>query len=361
MKAHIVNRLSSLLVLVPFLFFVISCEGPMGQAGEDGIAGVDGINGIDGDVTCQACHSTGIIQDVSSQFVESIHSSGEVAVSYAGGRSYCARCHSHEGFREFVDTETVSGNITAPSAWECATCHQLHETFADSIDWNRRITAPVSFIFDDAVTADFGEGNICATCHQSRRAEPNITDPGTEFEITSTHYGPHHGAQSNVLYGAGMAEIAGSMAYDDPGSATHFSGASCTSCHMGEYDGGTGGHTFYPSVSSCTACHAGATDFDINGVRTAIKVQLDTLQSLLLSQGVIEEAVEEIFELDEETGDIIPVLVSDGYHPVVGTFTMAQSQAFFNWIGLLEDRSLGVHNPAYYEALLTNSIEAIQP
>ena len=40
---------------------------------------------------------------------------------------------------------------------------------------------------------------------------------------------------------------------------------------------------------------------------------------------------------------------------------MAQAQAFFNWIGLTEDRSLGVHNSAYVEALLKNSIEAITP
>ena len=38
---------------------------------------------------------------------------------------------------------------------------------------------------------------------------------------------------------------------------------------------------------------------------------------------------------------------------------MVQAQAFYNWIGLTEDRSLGVHNPRYVEALLSNSIEAL--
>jgi len=45
---------------------------------------------------------------------------------------------------------------------------------------------------------------------------------------------------------------------------------------------------------------------------------------------------------------------------VVGTYPMAHAQAFFNWIGLEEDRSLGVHNPQYVNALLTNSIEALK-
>ena len=49
------------------------------------------------------------------------------------------------------------------------------------------------------------------------------------------------------------------------------------------------------------------------------------------------------------------------YEPIVGTYPMAQAQAFFNWIGLTEDRSLGVHNPDYYTALLESSIEAITP
>jgi hypothetical protein len=51
----------------------------------------------------------------------------------------------------------------------------------------------------------------------------------------------------------------------------------------------------------------------------------------------------------------------EAYEPIVGTYPMAQAQAFFNWIGLTEDRSLGVHNPRYVEALLTNSIDAISP
>ena len=58
-------------------------------------------------------------------------------------------------------------------------------------------------------------------------------------------------------------------------------------------------------------------------------------------------------EVDEETEEV-------SYHPVVGTYPMVQAQAFFNWVGLEEDRSLGVHNPRYVEALLTNSIEALE-
>mgnify|MGYP000205167902 CR=1 FL=1 len=47
------------------------------------------------------------------------------------------------------------------------------------------------------------------------------------------------------------------------------------------------------------------------------------------------------------------------YHPVTGTYPMVQVQAFFNWVGLVEDRSAGIHNPDYVNALLDNTIAAL--
>ena len=62
-----------------------------------------------------------------------------------------------------------------------------------------------------------------------------------------------------------------------------------------------------------------------------------------------------------ELGVIEYVEEDMAYEPIIGTYPMAQAQAFFNWIGLVEDRSMGVHNPSYVEALIDNSIEAIAP
>ena len=364
MKTNPILQFLIISIYVIAFTFVVGCEGPIGLPGADGIDGIDGTDGTDGvagNVTCLACHSGENIQNVKQQFSQSVHSAGQIAVDYAGGRASCARCHSSEGFIEFATYGTVEENISAPSAWECKTCHSLHSTFEVG-DFALRLADPIAFIFDENVTADFGNSNLCANCHQSRRAEPNISAPGTTFAITSTHYGPHHGAQSNVLYGVGFAEIAGSMSYPAAGSATHMTAETgkCTGCHMATYGNGQGGHTFNPAIDACTACHAGAADFDINGVQTAIAAQLDELRDLLIARGVVEQAVEDIYEINQETGNIELVTVMGGYHPVVGTFTMLEAQAFFNWTGLDEDRSHGVHNPEYIKALLTNSIEALQ-
>ncbi|MEN8008020.1 MAG: ammonia-forming cytochrome c nitrite reductase subunit c552 [Candidatus Krumholzibacteriota bacterium] len=329
MKFH---RLVWLLFLIPVLAFW-GCEGDQGPAGPAG---------ADGSTACLDCHNTEVQNAINIQYARSGHALGEY-VGYAGTRSYCTYCHSGNGFVEFQETGGVDGNINTPVAINCAHCHKVHETFQGE-DYALRTTAPVAFIADEGFgdyVVDFGgTSNLCANCHQSRRNEPNITDPGETFEITSTHYGPHHGPQANVLEGVLFAEIAGSTAY--PTSSIHVSaGAVCVTCHMGEYTDGEGGHTWHTSLASCQGCHATA-DFDYGGVQTDTQALLDELQDLLLAQGVIEWVVED-----------------EAYEPVVGTYSMVQAQAFFNWIGLAEDRSLGVHNPRYAEALLMNSIEAL--
>jgi len=316
------------MIIAMFALVITGCEGPAGPAGADG------------GESCTVCHSNANMNDIGFQFSQSAHSLGAAAVAYAGGRAGCAECHSHEGFVAFA-SGLEDAAIASPSAWKCKTCHSLHTTF-EAEDYALRLSDPVAFIYNADVTADFGSGNLCSNCHQSRRAEPSVDVPGTTFAITSTHYGPHHGAQANVVYGGGFAEMAGSKTYPTAGTSQHF-GLSCTGCHMGDYADGEGGHTWNPSVDACVSCHSGASDLDIGGGQTEIAALLEELRDALVLAGVVEYV-----EADK------------AYEPVVGTYPMAHAQAFFNWIGLEEDRSNGAHNPKYVEALLVNSIEALQ-
>ncbi|MGE4289867.1 MAG: hypothetical protein AB7E36_14370 [Salinivirgaceae bacterium] len=335
MMKKMYNVLLGLAAIVAMSFFV-SCEGPAGPAGEDG---VDGTNGETGVATCLECHNTdNTILAIDAQFVQSGHRLG-ASVSYAGGRGACASCHSSEGFIEYATFGEVSAaTINNPSAWECKTCHQIHTTF-EVEDYALRMSDPIEWNISDG-TADLGgSANLCGNCHQSRTAEPNTAAPGTEFTITSTHYGPHHGPQANVFYGMGFAEIAGSVAYPAPGEGKH-KNASCTMCHMGEYGDNMGGHSFTANLASCQTCHSTA-DFNYGGVQSAVEADLIVLRDKLIELGVV-------------AGDDV-----DGYHPVTGTYPMVQAQAYYNWVGLYEDRSNGVHNPKYVEALIANTLEAL--
>ncbi|SHJ47289.1 hypothetical protein SAMN05444280_12063 [Tangfeifania diversioriginum] len=331
-------------------FLAASCvkEGPMGPPGEDGADGADGRDGVDGNVTCLVCHASDNIESINAEFAMSGHFSGEKAVAYAGSRQGCAECHSHEGFVQYAEFGEVMGDITNPSAWQCNTCHGIHETF-EGEDYALRLNDPVSAVYlediDASATMDLiGNNNLCATCHQTRTPEPNLETPGEEtFNIGSSHYGPHHGPQANIVLGVGFAEIDGTANYPEQGSSYHYNeDASCIGCHMGEYENG-GGHTWKANLDACIDCHGSdMDDFNYGNGQALVEAELNKLRDKLLELGVVAG--------DEE----------NGYHPVTGEYPMLQAQAYFNWIGLVEDRSLGAHNPKYVKALLANTIEALE-
>lgn len=317
------------------LFMVTSCtkEGPEGPAGDDGVDGVDGEDAV---VSCLECHESTQIAVIQAEFNTSQHYSGDVAVAYAGGRASCAECHSHDGFVEYTTNGDVSGDISAPKAWNCGTCHGLHTNF-DSTDYGFRINEPLTFLYDETVSYDFGDANLCAFCHQTRRAGPEADGDGN-FEITSTHWGPHHGPQANLLIGVGFAEVDGSVSYSNEPYGPH-SAFNCTDCHMGDYnaDDNQGGHSFNANVKVCTDCHTSAAP-DFAGLSQKVNDKLVVLEGLLSDQGV----------LDAE-GHVVPA-----------TYALVQAQAYYNYIGILEDRSGGAHNPKYINALLDNTIDALE-
>ena len=271
---------------------------------------------------------------------------GPIAVDYAGGRASCAPCHSHEQFVQTITLGGVEGDIANPSAWKCSTCHGIHETF-EATDFALRTTDPIVLKSNSSMTMDLGgNNNLCGYCHQTRTAEPNTASPGETFRISNTHYGPHHGPQGNILYGIGLAEIAGSHAYPTAGESNHLTQASCVGCHMYTEANGTGGHTFWPNKNACNSCHNGpdlTNNFDYNGFQTNVQARLDELREKLEELGVVEY-----------------IAADEAWEPVVGTYPMVQAQAYFNWIGITEDRSLGAHNPQYVMAILLNTIEALQ-
>jgi len=342
----------SRLLLFAFVIMCIapSCvkEGPQGLAGTNGTNGTNGQDGAAGTVTCLACHAGTTMDQKKAEFAMSEHAIGAVALADAGGNASCARCHSSQGFIEYATLGAVAGTITNPSPWECATCHGLHKTFEVGDYALRFNAAPVVSNQDATLSFDFkNNSNLCVNCHQARTAEPNKAKPGATFAVTA-RIGPHHGPQANIVTGVGFAEIAGTVAYPKPGSSTHFVGA-CTGCHMSTFTAGQGGHSLIPSLAACNTCHnATEKNFDHNGVQTEIAADLVILRDLLVAKGI----------LSATPSTTVPIVIT--YAPVVGTFPMVQAQAAFNYFGLMDDKSIGVHNPPYVRALLQNSIAAVK-
>ncbi|MGD9093590.1 MAG: cytochrome c3 family protein, partial [Anaerolineales bacterium] len=188
--------------------------GPPGPEGPPGPAGADGAPGEIADITCGECHDdTTIITGKRTAWETSLHGSG-TAAGYAGGRDACAGCHSGGVFQEMVragllptEIENVSGEATHQ---DCRTCHQIHVTYT-SADWVLETNDPVvMYAFEEGTIYDGGQGNLCGRCHQPR-SQIAEADADGNIEVTSTHWGPHHGPQTAVLLGIGGAgEVEGS-------------------------------------------------------------------------------------------------------------------------------------------------------
>jgi hypothetical protein len=284
-----------------------------------------------GDLTCTQCHNdTTIITGKKAAWSESIHGTGEAYVR--GTSAGCAGCHSGGAFKQMVAAgltpDKVESGDPNPTHQDCRTCHQIHTSYT-STDWALTTESAVSLYAIEGASFDGGKGNLCGTCHQPRTAPP-VADEAGNFEITSTHWGPHHGPQTATLLGvAGAGDVEGKP-------AAHYSMVenTCVACHVGENDN----HTFEPSVAACQACHADAADFDINGLQTEVTALTDELGAKLEAIGIIKDG---------------------GSNP--GVYTIAQAQAAWNWIYIVkEDKSMGVHNPAYVKALLEWSLEAVK-
>ncbi|MBE0429792.1 MAG: hypothetical protein IBX61_07965 [Thermoleophilia bacterium] len=284
---------------------------------------------------CAQCHTNNtLIEGKATAWANSGHGTGTAYLRSTNAS--CAGCHSGGAFSAMVAAGQSPNQVTtgdhSPTRQSCRACHQIHETYTGT-DWALETTAPVGLYAIEGTTFDGGSGNLCTNCHQPRRAAP----VGVDGQVTgiSSHWGPHHGPQSSMLLGTGGAALEGSAA----GHYT-FVGDTCVSCHLGANDN----HTFTPSVAACTTCHAGASNFDIGGRQTAIQAKIDQLGTLLVNAGLLSST-------DPAEA-----------HPNVSSAPEDQAYALWNWILIAkEDRSKGVHNPAYTEDLLDASIALMQP
>ena len=344
----IITLLSGFALLIAGALILSSCEGPMGPAGpagSDGIDGVDGSDGTDGvagNAACLSCHNMAVKDAITTQYLGTLHATSQTfypgsptTVSYAGGRNDCAKCHSTEGFIETLWTgaDTTANNIPLPQGLRCETCHDFHSSLDFENEQNSalRATDAITLIAGDVeVGFENVESNLCMNCHQARTSPADDAD-GSAMVFVSPHYGPHHAPQANFINGIGGYEFGAALST----SGLHESGSDCISCHMHEGGTETGGHTWAPGIEACTTCHLDATDFDVNGGETEIKGLMDDLTAALITAGMLD---------------------ADG-HAIEGVSYQADSVgAMWNLLLLEEDKSHGIHNPAYAKALLNNSL-----
>jgi len=360
---------------------ISSCtkEGPAGPAGADGADGTNGVDGTDGtpgvdaNTHCLNCHTAAKMGDITMAFEETPHVMGS---SWARGTSgSCGMCHSHDGYVEYARSGEMIGAAVATPV-ECGTCHGDHASLEEDATAPMRAVGPVVALVDETggTVFEHGMGNICATCHQARRngaSYDNATEdmtytrtftegdievyqtaafgpngsatlngtgdtltvvfdvPTTHVYVNSTHAGPHHGPQSNMM--------AGIVGYPENGivfDRDHHT--DCAGCHLGLEEGY--GHSFAPDVAACNECHGDAVDLE--GMQADVTARMTAIGGALV----------QIHALHVEDGEV---------HPMYASLTRDQFQAFWNFMCVLEDASAGVHNPDYTEQMLSLAEDAL--
>jgi hypothetical protein len=331
--------------------------GPAGADGIDGVDGVDGTDGTDGTngvgaESCISCHSNEHREPIEASYALSGHANQTImydgsTLSEYTNRTYCAECHTNEGYIEYQETGYVAAVFTNPTAISCTTCHDNHNTFDfenDGYDYALRNFDPVPLrkVNEDYVI-DYGDkSNSCITCHQPRtipRLDADEAGVENDSIVVPNRYGPHYGAQSIMLEGVYGAEIAGDVTYPAAVSSTHRNGASCVSCHMGEPNsvGEDGSHTMSRTFTACATCHTDAEALMTN-LQTEVTGLMEELEVLFEAEGILVD------------GD----LIYDVEYP------KDVADAYWNYRFVYYDHSKGVHNPAYTRALLNNSIKALE-
>jgi len=357
-------------ILMVFAIAMTNCtkEGPAGPAGADGVDGTDGVDGVDGNSTCLECHTQANMDAITGAFNMHKHATGS---SWARGTSgSCGRCHSHDGFVEFARSGVeIAASVSTPL--ECSSCHTNHESLEDGISapfWQFESVASVAV---EGASYHYESGNLCASCHQARRDAasyygdeaatyeqkftgddiamyqahgaigPNGTMeligdtlfvtfdvPTTHVYTNSTHAGPHHGPQANII----AADIGSSM-----GTAFEQDHHNCVNCHM-HGDDGASGHSFAPDINMCNECHGDAVD--VEGDMEEIATRMHAVELALEDIGAIHVA-------------------EDGVHPMYASLPKEQWNAFWNYMCLWEDKSSGAHNFGYANQLLNQAEGAL--
>ncbi|MEP7356107.1 MAG: cytochrome c3 family protein [Anaerolineales bacterium] len=170
----------------------------------------------------------------------------------------CARCHSTDGYVEFVATGAVAKNVPIGSVITCQACHSPAA----------QTLTTVSFP-SGATLTNLGPEARCMECHQGRASGVQVDDSITKAGATGDDAITDKLGFTNIHYFAAAvsrfgAQVAGGYQY--PGQKydvlfEHVPGMqSCVDCHDP--------HSTQVKVDKCQACHTNVTKVeDLKNIR----------------------------------------------------------------------------------------------
>jgi hypothetical protein len=411
-----------------FLFVLPGCQGPAGPAGKDGLTLHDTIHIYDTTIkkdtiiqkdsmivrtrdtmvindstiikdtivrrdttvkydtllmnpACAVCHNNGqTLVEKQQEWAKTKHDTGSTWLS-EGSNPSCQRCHNGAGYLAFVNKKPIGAtdSLNTPNV-SCRTCHMIHTKY-DTTDWALTNVAPIVLLSDPTKTVDFGEGNLCGTCHQSRTNPTTAIDTFTAANIAITNrWGGHHSPVANILGSTGGWETGDAGASKLSGvmhKAKTTNG--CVHCHVS--DEGGKNHLFDPTlagnVAACNnaACHTGSGAMAIKYTAAAGFIEgtdsvqvhfmnlMNQVRDTLVSLGALATANEDTTGKSAAVKTAIAGAKTSlgGVSFVSVSVPKAVAGLAFNYSMCLEDKSEGIHNLKYERYLLVSALAAVSP
>ena len=340
-----------------------ACHGPganhMGDATKIGVTYDAGV--------CQTCHDAPPHHVKGTQWTQSAHATWEIGKNDAN-RTSCFPCHSGSAFAKWVDAgkpasvASYAGNSDISEPLTCAGCHdphsaanphQLRTIDVDSLN-NGYQVPPSSQIG--------GMGQLCMNCHRSRyNVAAKIKPNSPPYYGFADHYGPHGNPQSDMYFGQnawqfGDTSLTGLMTHQGVTDA-------CVTCHMTNFDGTFGDHTWAmvdslgnDKVAPCKTCHgSGITkftdimasyDYDHNG---KIEGAMTEVQGLLTQ---LKAKISSMGGIDPTTGE--PTLALADSLQVKGNLPLVED--IYDYTFVANDGSMGAHNVKYAVSILQKAL-----
>lgn len=308
---------------------------------------------------CGQCHDSPTHHIKNYQFNQAAHSEAVWSNSFAqnsgapgfefNSLNNCIRCHDAKGYINFtngVGTNTV-GMIEAQH--EFITCQACHDPHGGPNDHQLRFgPSSADTLANGYHYTGVGYGRVCLSCHKSRR--DNVAY--TQGRVNSSHWGPHHSPQGDVLLGQNAAT------FGQPPYLTYSHKNIqnlCIQCHMAptadtssQAHNKVGEHTFkmeneqynYDNVNGCLSCHPGVTSFedfiapqDFDG-DTQIEPWEDEIEGCLQNMRIALPPS----GIDSVSWQLI----------AADSFNVNLRKSYWNYLLLEDDQSHGFHNPFFY-------------